>query len=33
MKIFQLGAELYYVDRRTDLTKLPDVNRNFAKRA
>jgi len=31
MKIRPVGAELFHADRRTDVTKLIDAFRNFAK--
>jgi len=31
MKIRPLGAEFFHADRRTDMTKLTDPFRNFAK--
>jgi len=30
MKILSVGAELFHVDGRTDMTKLIDAFRNFA---
>jgi len=30
MKLFSVGARLFYVDRRTDMTKVTVAFRNFA---